>query len=60
MKVTDFEITKAKEFFSALKQKLSLSQQIINENRTIIESQSKELSEIKERHASEIQNKKRN
>ena len=47
MKVTDFEITKAKEL-SALKRKISLSQQIINENRTITESQSKELSGIKE------------
>ena len=54
MKLTDFEIIKAKEL-SALKREISLSQQMINENRTTKESQLKELSEIKERHAIEIQ-----
>jgi hypothetical protein len=54
MKLTDFEITKAQNL-SALKREISLSQQMINKNRTIKESQLKELSEIKERHAIEIQ-----
>ena len=54
MKIGDFEINKAKEF-SGLKREISLSQQKIQDNQKIIQSQSEELSEIKERHSIVIQ-----